>query len=35
MEPVSEWQDSKIEIVVACCRAMNNDRPDKAVAILN
>lgn len=35
MEPVTEWQNSKIEIVVACCRSVNNDRPDKTVSILD
>lgn len=35
MEPVSEWQNPKIEIVVASRRAMNDDRATKTVSILN
>jgi hypothetical protein len=35
MEPVAERQDSKIEIVVACCRPMNDDGPSKTIAILD
>lgn len=35
MEPVTEWQNSKIKIIVACCRSVNDDGSDKTIAILN
>jgi hypothetical protein len=34
MEPVAERQNTEIEIVVACCRPMNDNGPDKTIAIL-
>lgn len=35
VEPVSERQDPKIKIVVACCRAMDDDRTDKTISVLD
>lgn len=35
VKPISEWQDSKIDIVIACRRAINDYWTDQTVSILN
>lgn len=35
VEPIREGQNSKVNIIIICCRAMNDDRPNQAVSILD